>query len=837
MAKVAAEKKYVSFVKGLITEANALTFPENASLDEDNFDLNIDGSRFRRLGVDYEDGYTLTATGIAPGILSTTRKSFHRWDFPNGATDVAIGIIRVDTQLWFINLLGTIPSSSLLNGGIPITIPVSSSTDIDVAVINNYAIIVSESLNYPILLKYNPTTHLVTQENIPIQVRDIWGIEDGLELDTRPSPLSNTHEYNLRNQGWSSKIETTSDVLGVPSWITGHSYVVGDLATYTFSYPSSPTYLIVCLVSHTSGAIDADYAVGKWALYTSATSFVSPTRAYTLLNSIWNFITPQTYHSIASLLITKANLSVYPSNTDIWTLGKVGSSLSANFEKYDPATMKRNSIDNTEAPKGSYVLDLYKRGYSRQLLTGLSTLPIDEELGRVSTVASFAGRVWYSGITSSVTNPDSKSPNLAGSVFYSQVIENRHSVGKCFQEADPTSPTISDIVATDGGVINFPEINKVVKLVGVKDSLIVFAENGVWEIYGDMGAGFKATGFQVSKISTMGISNPRGVVIAGNSVVYWTKAGIYVATPNPQTGRYETQNISLATIQTYYNSIPDLAKKHARGFYDERENHIRWLYNDTVVYAENLDVNHYNRVLNFDLTLNAFYKYSIAPLAANSPMISDWIEIPSFAVASTAVDIYVGNDPVIIPVDNPVQITATESVARESKHSFLTFTGGSFTLSKFKDTSFMDWKTSNGVGSNYSSYLITGYEVFGDVMRNKQIPYIWFYLKRTEDGFLLDGLGNLVAKNQSSCLVQAQWNWSNSDAQGKWGTQFQAYRYLRPYTPTGIADTYDTGDSLIVTKNKFRGSGKAISLKLQSEQGKDMKLMGWAILISGDGTP
>ena len=43
-----AEKLYKSFIQGLVTEASPLTFPENASIDEDNFVLNRDGSRSRR---------------------------------------------------------------------------------------------------------------------------------------------------------------------------------------------------------------------------------------------------------------------------------------------------------------------------------------------------------------------------------------------------------------------------------------------------------------------------------------------------------------------------------------------------------------------------------------------------------------------------------------------------------------------------------------------------------------------------------------------------------------------------------------------------------------------
>ena len=38
-----------TFVKGLVTEAGEMTFPENASVDELNCDLRRDGTRRRRL--------------------------------------------------------------------------------------------------------------------------------------------------------------------------------------------------------------------------------------------------------------------------------------------------------------------------------------------------------------------------------------------------------------------------------------------------------------------------------------------------------------------------------------------------------------------------------------------------------------------------------------------------------------------------------------------------------------------------------------------------------------------------------------------------------------------
>jgi hypothetical protein len=126
--------------------------------------------------------------------------------------------------------------------------------------------------------------------------------------------------------------------------------------------------------------------------------------------------------------------------------------------------------------------------------------------------------------------------------------------------------------------------------------------------------------------------------------------------------------------------------------------------------------------------------------------------------------------------------------------------------------------------------MITGYVSGGDYQRYKQVPYITFHLNRTEDGFELDG-EDIVPSNQSSCLVQAQWEWANSVNSGRWGRQFQAYRYKRHYIPVDVNDPYDYGFTTIVTKNKIRGKGKVLSLRIETEAGKDCQLLGWSGML------
>lgn len=722
MPKIVNEKQYIPFVKGLITEASALTFPEGATVDEANFVINRDGSRQRRLGLEIDpDAQDISHT------TSPNESSYHEWPFAGGAS-ITLGVFRVGTKLWFLDMATDSPTLNIKNGGSPITITALDEVPLETTVVNNSLILVSETLATPLLFTYNPVTDSVSYTSLNIKVRDFWGVEDNLALSTRPTTLTTTHKYNLRNQGWISSIST----------ICG-----SDVFVCTFS------------------------TLGK-----------------------------------------------YPSNSDIWVLGK------DTNDYYNPNIMARNSQDWMQAAKGKYIIDAFNRGASRQVESGLSGLPQDSEQGSFTTVASFAGRIFYSGISSNILGADSKSPTYSGYIFFTQSITNNDKLNKCYQEADPTSADIPDLIETDGGVISIPSAYRIRKLVSLKSSLVVFAENGIWEIYaGD--TGFKATEYQLSKVSNIGITNPKAVVEANDSVVYWSKFGIYVLTPDKVTGRLQAQNISLSSIQTFYNEIPESGKQNAKGLFEEREGRIRWLYSNQI---DPENKTKFNRELIFDTTLQAFYPLV---LTDNNYWTADYVPIPNYAFSANTDTVYTGTDIVKVGTEN-VEVTINEKISRNVTFQFMTVNNNIFTLSGYTSKTFLDWGT-----TNYSSYMITGYELFGDFMRKKQVPIIVFLFKRTETGFD----SNLDLENPSSCLVQAQWNWANSANSGKWGTQFQAYRFNRNYIPTGPTDPFDYGEAVITTKNRLRGVGKTLSLKLESEQGKDMHILGWAIRMNGNSLP
>ena len=801
MPSVKSEKQYNNLTKGLITEASSLSFPENAALDIDNLILERTGKVSRRLGVDYEIGYTKTSTGLDTNILSSTKFSVHKWPSPDGDITVSIGVIRIYNRLWFVDLLQSAPSSHLLNSGSPLTISGLTNGELETTIVNNKFVIVSEDIDYPILLSYNRTTQAVTSEIIPIQVRDIWGVLDSIPVDTRPPSLTPEHNYNLINQGWSPSITSKCGTVSTDTVKTTQSWVL---------MKPGPNFA--------QAIVDGIYTGGP----------IITTSGWIKTETI---IIPGVPISVGAIECTKSSIGVYPSNCDIWTLGKIGDASSADFEKYDPAALKKNSIYKVEASKGAFIIDAFDRGSARQSMTGITSLPSDSEQGRVSTVASFAGRVFYSGVNSIVIGGDDKSPNYSSYIFFSQIATAKDVIGKCYQEADPTNPEINDIVDTDGGTIQIPEVTKIVRLLSTRTSLIIFAQNGVWEVFGDTG-GFTATSYQVSKISSIGTESPRSIVEFNQGVAYWSKAGIFMLTQDPISGRYQAENLTIQTIQSFYNTLTSTTRDNVKGFYDEQENRIRWLYNDTSDYSDSNYINTYNRELVLDLTLKSFYKNTIGEISSSSPFVCDYIELPKYVSSSTDNPVYAGVDEVQIGTED-VYVEMGSLVNRTSQFSFLTLSGTSFTVSQFIDTSFMDWKSENNVGVNYSSFLVTGYELFGDLMRRKQVPYLIMCLEKTEDGYSIDQSGNLQLDHPSSCLVQAQWNWADSANSGKWGTEFQAYRFKRNYIPIGSADTFDYGEAVIVSKNKLRGSGKALSLKIQSERGKDMRVLGWGVSLTG----
>ena len=245
----------------------------------------------------------------------------------------------------------------------------------------------------------------------------------------------------------------------------------------------------------------------------------------------------------------------------------------------------------------------------------------------------------------------------------------------------------------------------------------------------------------------------------------------------------------------------------------------------------------FNRELILDLTLQAFsvYNFDHEDDDADAPRVHDYIPIAA-AIKEDAEDTVLDENGVVVTDAAATNVTVTVKItsnrtreSRKENFKFLTTQSTNFTLSEYKDFTFMDWVSYDATGFDFSSFLVTGYDISQDFLRKKQAIYLLVDFLRTEEWYTLSG-ADVVLARQSSCLVQSRWGWNDSAVQGKWGTQFQAYRLVLPQPASPASgDEFDYGPIVIETKNKLRGSGKALSLYFQSVTQKDMKLLGWGI--------
>lgn len=752
MAQDVAIAEFNTFVQGLITEASPLIFPENAALDIQNVVLNREGSFQRRLGIDYETDYAFTDTGGYPNSYFQTnnvRVDFYRWDNVSNDPGLSFGVVRLGRRVWLMDLTSSNPSANLKNGGTFETITGLDEEDtVQFSPIGG-DLAMTVGKHYYILLQYDKDADNLSDKRKRFKVRDLWGVDDGLDADERPSSLSNNHHYNLLNQGW-------------------------------------------------------------------------PLRTYRDTNG-W-FQQPHDHY--------KSQVGVYPSNSDIWYFGQQPD---GSLFKFEAGTIESQWFGNTPAPKGHFIIDLFRRSQYRSAESGVSQ-STDVTYGGANVVATFAGRVFFSGFE--VTEEDSldTSPRLSTMIIFSQIADSEDRLERFYQEGDPTEQDGVGLVDTDGGTITIPEASRIYKLIPTGRSLIVIAENGVWSISGS-DEGFSATNFQVSKISNIGAINADSVVEAEGVVYYLSKAGVYSLQPDKVTGELSPLNISENTIQTAYINIPSVGRSFARAFYDEAARKVKWLFNDQDAYDGLSYVNRYNKELVLDISLGAFYINKM-PSGITTPSICAYVSIPNYLSVDDVTDIISGVDDIVVGTDDVVITKAVRSRGT-STTKYLTIrpgaTNAEFSLSEYRNSDFLDWYTEDSTGVDADAYLEAGYLTGGDSQRNKMAKYLIVHCKRTETGYELDGSGNIVFDTPSSCLIQGRWDFTDSSNSGRWSDQFEAYRLNRLYIPSGVGDSFDYGYDIVTTKSKLRGSGRALRIKFNSSPGKDFYVYGWGLMLTQEG--
>lgn len=710
-----------TLIKGLITEAGELTFPENASVDELNCALSRDGSRSRRLGLEYENG----AMDSSFTVSSSEVFQVGEWRNAGNLANTNFMVVQHGSALSFYNS-STAPYSdqeesfSIDLTNVQIAGKLAADYRCQFTSLQGLLVVVSEAIN-PFYITYDTATQSVSTFFINFKVRDFDWQSDVTKLTSDISSTSVTEErkYDTFNAGWSG--------------------------------------------------------VGEDAL----DEFIRERRAYPPLTFPWY---------AAKEADEKFSLK--------------------NFLSIDGGTSVYGN--------GRAILDFFYK--DRSAVSGVNSLPVEIETSRFKTTAAFAGRVWYSGLSSGQNS---------GKVLYSAVVESVANegdyspLGQCHQINDPTSEFFSDLLDTDGGVINIIEASNIRKLYAYNQFLFVFAENGVWIISG-IDDRFSPGSYYVSKITNVGLYSENSFVAAEGIPFWWSKTGIHTFNFDQTSGYPIEQNVSISTIQTFWDEIEVNAKNKVKASYDPINKRVFWLYPEN---GETLQ-NKYRKILILDIPLQAFYPWEVAD---NDDYVMDLFFFDGYGNSMFNVDV-VDSTGAVVTTDGTTAVQVPETnllLTADTQLSAIVFNSATSKMSValFSSKSFLDWGT-----DNYSSFVETGYDFIGDLVLKKTAPYIVVYCRSTEEGYTGNSTTGYTAINPSSLILKSYWDFKTQESSSQ-----QAYR-IKPFNLVNTSDLTDTNQvsTMVITRLKVRGRGRSMRLRFESEQGKNFVLLGYGVIVGAN---
>jgi hypothetical protein len=299
-------------------------------------------------------------------------------------------------------------------------------------------------------------------------------------------------------------------------------------------------------------------------------------------------------------------------------------------------------------------------------------------------------------------------------------------------------------------------------------------------------------------------STARSLVTFGDNFAYFSASGVIQLTFDSNLNQFKESSLTNETIKTLYSDIPLESRKYASGHYAEEDNVLFWMYSSDGTAPKEFDT-----FLCYNIILKAWFKFKID--SSNGGYIQDAFRLPSNTVAGNTSNIFQDFRFLVTTTDYRLTIAYLDTSA-----NFKDFVGS----------------TSE---SEQQGFIQTGYLNANDSAKEKQSSYIVPSFLRTEDGFTDDGNGNLTPTNESSCMISAYWDYADDDVSGKINDPFEAYRYNRLYIPEDASDTFNYGQSVLTTKNRLTGRGRALSLRFETSVGKDCQLLGWNLDFGANG--
>lgn len=749
-----------NFTKGLVTEFTGLNFPENAATDCDNVEFTLVGDVVRREGIDIETNAGLT------GALDNVGTSSYVWTNAGGDGNTKLLVRASGNILRFYSISAATVSAPVSQQLLGSTVDISAFTAQGGSFDTTKECTFADGNGY--LFVYHPScdtsycTYVagtITANAITVQIRDFTGVPDNLSVNTRPTTLSAEHQYNLQNQGWiaGASYVATSSVHQTLAIGTFNFTVAAGISGITNGDAVSLTGILTFGSTLPAGS-------GNVTNYTGTTLTVSVTSVSNTGFFFAGFTIQPT--NIGYISTWHSAVGGYPSNADVWWTFKNSSDV------FDPGTTLANvTLGAGNAPRGHYVLSAFNQ--NRDSVSALTITDIVTTV-RPKVGTWFQGRVWYAGIDSQQpATGDVSQYSWTENIYFSQIVQTVNDFGSCFQLNDPTSETLFDLLPTDGGIIQIQGCGSINKLFPIQNGMLVHATNGIWFITGSQGIGFSANDYTITKISNVQSISPTSFVNVNGLPYFWNEEGIYTVTPAQQ-GGLEVNPLTVGTILSFYNSIPKNSKQFARGDYHPIDYVVQWTYRSTQE-TDISDRYDFDSILNFNTYNKAFFPYSVATTANNSPFINgvNYISYP--------------------------QIGAT--VPDPGFKYILSFLTPTYTISigDEHDETYTDWATL-GI-SNFDSFFVTGYKLHGQGQKRFQIPFIYMYSRSPiPTGYKIQGL----------------WDYAISGDSGRWSV-------------AQLTNIWSPNFAVTPRRHRIRGQGLVLQLKVSSIDGTPFDIIGWSV--------
>jgi hypothetical protein len=845
MARSSAVSPENSFIKGLITEATGLNFPENACTE--TFDCVFDqtGTVSRRLGFDYETSATTASiTRNDSAIIE------YVWDSVAGNGNKQLVVVQIGNILHFYDVGNDTNLSTRKK---------SFTVDLDTYKITGVTTVAAEQCQFatgagrlfvvnrfitPIYITWN-SDDTITVSTISIKIRDFKGIIETTEVDFRPSTLTGIHKYNLFNQGWYPD-GITSDNFGssgqnpVWMWDAGRTDFpsnadvwwvfkdssenfnrnnIGKVSLGTTPAPKGH-YVLDAFNQRRAKAVLASVnvdTVNSRITYscTLPHAFIAG-QALTFENNnlgLFDFInfTPSSISADTELRIDFTSpiqlrtITAVNTTTEILTL-----SSACNLAVADPITVTSTGSVPGGLTSGTTYYVIPVTSTTIKLATSSANAIANTAINITSAGSGtirlnanpVAGTYTFSNTDVypndlETTTAGSERPTVtsffAGRIFYGGVNTSGYNNNIYFSRVIESEldygycMQINDPTAEDNSDL-YPTDGGVIVIPEMGNLIRMMPVGSDLILFASNGiwqlSGSKGLSFAANDYAVRKLSSVPA--ISGTSFV--TVEGFPMFWNND--GIYIARANQVGDLQ-----VDSLTNTTIATFYasipTNSKYYAKGVYdaNEKVVSwlyrstaANDIDIQYtYDRVLNFNILTTAFYPWTIQQDEL-APNINGSVIIQYAGVYTPSLK-YLTTTPV-----SGTTFNATWSVTR--------------------DTSYRDWVTP-GRNLNYVSFATTGYKVHSQGVSNYQKNYVVVYCKRDAD---------------SSLNLRGRWDFANNAASGIWSTSQEVY-----------VDTQYR--EFVMRRIKIRGQGKSCQLAFTSTNGKPFFLIGWAAVESSNQGP